>query len=51
MKGMDSETAEAVAKLIKASAEDKTLILVTHDEEEAKFFADRIYHYEKKAFR
>ena len=51
MKGMDSETAEAVAKLIKASAEDKTLILVTHDEEEAKFFADKIYHYENKVFR
>ena len=51
MKGMDSETAEAVAKLIKASAEDKTLILVTHDEEEASFFADKIYHYENKAFR
>lgn len=51
MKGMDPDTAKAVAKLIKDSAKNKTLILVTHDEEEAKFFADKIYHYENKAFR
>lgn len=51
MKGMDAETAEAVAELIKSSAKDKTLILVTHDEEEARAFADRIYHYENKSFR
>jgi len=51
MKGMDPETAETVAELIKTSAKDKTLILVTHDETEAKFYADRIYHYENKSFR
>ena len=51
MKGMDPDTAKAVAKLIKDSAKNKTLILVTHDEEEAKFFADKIYRYENKAFR
>jgi len=51
MKGMDPDTAKAVAKLIKDSAKNKTLILVTHDEEEAKFFADKIYRYENRVFR
>lgn len=50
MKGMDSETARSVARLIRDSSRDKTVILVTHDEEEAGVFADRIYRYENKSF-
>ena len=50
MKAMDTETADAVAKLIMEHAKDKTLIIVTHDEAEAKAFADKIYLYGNKSF-
>ena len=50
MKAMDTETADNVAKLILNHAKDKTLIIVTHDEVEAKAFADKIYCYENKHF-
>ncbi|MBR5490106.1 MAG: ABC transporter ATP-binding protein [Oscillospiraceae bacterium] len=50
MKAMDADTADAVAKLIMEHAKDKTLIIVTHDEAEAKAFADKIYLYGNKSF-
>lgn len=50
LKGMDADTEESVAELIRSSAEDKTLILVTHDEAEARAFADKLYVYRDKGF-
>ena len=50
MKAMDTETAQSVAKLISKHSKGKTLIIVTHDEVEAKAFADKIYHYENRSF-
>ncbi len=50
LKGMDSDTEKAVAELICSAADDKTLILVTHDEAEARAFAEKIYVYRDKSF-
>ncbi len=50
LKGMDADTEESVAELIRSSAKDKTLILVTHDEAEARAFADKLYVYRDKGF-
>lgn len=50
IKGMDTDTKEAVFQLIRESAEDKTVILVTHDEDEALAFADKVYVYRDKGF-
>lgn len=49
-KGMDADTKAAVWELIRSSAEGRTSILVTHDEEEARSFGGRIYRYENKTF-
>ena len=50
LKGMDAELREAVAELIGTASEDRTRILITHDETEARAFADRIYVYRGKNF-
>ena len=50
MKAMDADTADSVTKLIMEHAKGKTLIIVTHDEDEAKLFAGKIYRYENGAF-
>ncbi len=50
LKGMDTDTEASIAELIRSAAEDKTLILVTHDETEARAFADKIYRYKDKKF-
>ena len=50
LKGLDAETKAAVAELIRSSSAGKTLLLVTHDEAEAKAFADKIYVYRDKNF-
>ncbi len=50
MKGMDADTADSVSRLIRESAKDKTVILVTHDEDEARAFADKVYVYRDKGF-
>jgi len=50
LKGMDTETEDAVKSLILREVEGKTLVLVTHDEAEAMAFADRVYVYRDKSF-
>lgn len=49
-KGMDAETKASLWELIHSSAQGKTSILVTHDEEEAKSFSDKVYRYSNKSF-
>ena len=41
LKGMDAETEDMIKSLILRKSEGKTLVLVTHDESEARAFADR----------
>lgn len=50
LKGMDTLLRRFVAELIQASARDKTSLLITHDEAEARAFADRVYVYRDKNF-
>lgn len=50
LKGMDADTEDSVKALILREAEGKTLILVTHNEAEARAFADSIYLYRDKGF-
>ena len=50
LKGMDTETEAMVTELILSCARDKTLIIITHDEAEARAFADRVYVYRDKGF-
>ncbi len=50
LKGMDADTKDSVTELIRSACQGKCCILVTHDEAEAKAFADRIYYYENKQF-
>lgn len=50
LKGMDADTEASVAELIRSFAESRTLLLITHDEAEARAFADRIYVYRNKCF-
>ena len=50
LKGMDTETEDMVKSLILRESESKTLVLVTHDEAEARAFADRVYVYRNKGF-
>ena len=50
LKGMDAETENTVAELILRESAGKTLVLVTHDEDEANRFADRVYIYRDKGF-
>ncbi len=41
-KGLDEETKETVLQTVLAETEGKTVLLITHDEEEARRFADEI---------
>ncbi len=41
-KGLDEETKEAVMQTVMAETAGKTLLFITHDEEEAQRFADQI---------
>lgn len=50
LKGMDTETRDSVAELIRSACQGKSCILVTHDEAEAKAFADKVYVYRDKGF-
>lgn len=50
LKGMDAETERSVAELIRTSAANKTLLLITHDEAEARAFADKVYVYRDRGF-
>jgi len=45
LKGMDRELKEKISRLILRCAEGKTLMLVTHDEEEAEVLAQKTYHF------
>ena len=40
-KGLDEETKETVMNTVQAMTEGKTLLLITHDEQEARRFSDR----------
>ncbi len=50
LKGMDADTKASVWEQILSSAEGKTSILVTHDEEDARSFGGRVYYYKGKSF-
>lgn len=50
LKGMDTQLRDSIAQLIRSHSADKTLVLITHDETEAKTFADRIFVYRDKKF-
>lgn len=50
LKGMDAELRERVAELIRGEYEGKSLVIITHDEAEARAFADKIYVYRDKNF-
>lgn len=50
LKGMDAELRERIAELIRRECEGKTLVIITHDEDEARAFADKIYVYRDKNF-
>ena len=41
-KGLDEETKEAVMQTVMAETAGKTLLFITHDEEEAQRFADQV---------
>jgi len=50
LKGMDAQLRSSVAELIRSRSAGKTLVLITHDEDEARAFADRIFVYRDKKF-
>ena len=50
LKGMDGETEDMIKSLLLRESEGKTLLLVTHDEEEAEAFTDKVYVYRNRGF-
>ena len=48
-KGLDSETKQNVMEYCKEKLSGKTVILVTHDDDEFKFFADEMIRLEEKS--
>ncbi len=50
LKGMDAALREDIAALIRREAQGRTVLLITHHEDEAKALADRVYVYRDKKF-
>lgn len=50
LKGMDADTKATVWEKILSAAQGKSCVLVTHDEAEARAFADKVYVYRNKGF-
>jgi NitT/TauT family transport system ATP-binding protein len=50
LKGLDPETREKTADLIRRARAGKTLLLVTHDSWEAQALCDRVYTFENGTF-
>jgi len=50
LKGLDPQTRDAVAALIRQETRDKTLLLVTHDVQEARALCQEIYGYQNGTF-
>ena len=50
LKGLDPQTRDAVAALILQETRDKTLLLVTHDVQEARALCQEIYVYQTGTF-
>ena len=50
LKGLDEETKADMIRLLNIHTAGKTLLLVTHDREEAENLADALYLYENSRF-